>query len=107
MKLAIVPTVASPCTASQPPTPATIARPRLLTTFISGPMKPAKICARVAAWRSSRLAASNSLDHHLLAVVGLDHALAGDRLFDQAVERAQRRLLACETACACAGRPSG
>jgi len=48
-----------PCTAIQPPNPATIARPRLFTQFIIGPMKPAKICARVAAWRSSRLEASN------------------------------------------------
>jgi hypothetical protein len=59
MKLAIVPTVARPCTAIQPPNPATIARPRLFTQFIIGPMKPAKICARVAAWRNSRLDASN------------------------------------------------
>ncbi len=59
MKLAIVPTLASPCTAIQPPPPATTAMLRLPTAFMSGPMKPEKVCAWVAARRKSALAASN------------------------------------------------
>jgi len=61
MKLAMVPTVASPRSAIQPPAPAMIARkPRLLIKFIIGPMNPEKVSTLVAAHCNLRLETSNS-----------------------------------------------
>jgi len=60
MNAATVPTVAWSRRTSQPPAAATIAKVRLLTKFIIGPITPPMISARMAVSRSRVFDVSNS-----------------------------------------------